>query len=786
MGMSARILIIEDSPTEALRARLILEQAGYEVNLAADGSEGLVQAMEDQPDLIILDTIIPQMSGYEVDGRLRIHPATTSIPVILLIPDAEVTDMLEGPGLIANSYIPKPYEPTLLLDTVGAVTDSVNGAERREPDQQAERTLRMGTLVLSEGYIVSVDEEAEALLGVDAIDLAGREFAEYLQDDRASFLDLLSWTEKGSEGYGEFEMHLNGGQETEWWQITTTPFSLDGESATRLTCQDVTGWLRAAEEVQRFKEQAERAKEEARLAREAKSTFLANMSHELRTPLHGILGMIDLVLDTDLESEQRENLDIALGSANSLLALINDIMEFSELGMGQLTLEEEAFDLEEIAKEAMEIVAPLAQEKQLDLSYYIAPELPTTLVGDKKRLRQVLSNLVSNGIKFTSQGGVDVEVALEADLEEEVELHFLVRDTGIGIAEDRLEAIFEAFEQADNSTTREYGGIGLQLDLARQLVALMGGRLQVESEVDVGSTFHFVINLGKANDELQPPAEAGLAPAEDLAAELHILLAEDSPTNQLIAVANLKKAGHTVRVAENGLKAVQALEEEPFDLVLMDVSMPEMDGLEATQVIREKEQETGEHIPIIAMTAFATKDYHDKCLEAGMDDWVTKPVSPDELRKAMEPFLFRGPEDEAVEATADTDISPEETDGALEELRDNPPVEINAALEVVGGDTDLLEAVVEMSLEECPDQLDALRDALERQDATAVEAAAHRLKGVVGNLGGMAAREVAQRLETMGEEGSFAGGLQLYEELAAEIESVRAFYSEPSWKEMGG
>ena len=556
--MCTRILIVEDSPTEALRAKLILEQEGYEISLASEGSAGLVRAMEDQPDLIILDAILPQMSGYEVGGRLRIHPSTASIPVILLIPDNEAADMLQGPGLITNSVIPKPYEPALLLDTVSAVADTVDSTGNQEPVPQAERTLHVGSLVLSGGYIVSVDEEAEGLLGLEAIDLAGIEFAEYVREDRASFLDLLSRAENGHEGHGEFEIHLNGGEMTKWWQITTTPFSLDGEGATRLTCQDVTAWIGAEEEVRRYQEQAELATEEARAAREAKGTFLANMSHELRTPLHGILGMIDLVLDTDLMPEQRDNLDIALGSANALLALVNDIMEFSELGLGRLTLEEKAFDLEEAAREAMEIVAPFAQEKQLDLSYYVAPEVPTTLVGDPKRLRQVLSNLVSNGIKFTNQGGVDVEVSLESERDAEMELHFMIRDTGIGISEDKLALIFDAFEQADNSTTREYGGIGLQLDLARQLVALMGGHLWVESEVDQGSTFHFTVTLERADEDLLPAAEDDLTSVEDQAVELYILLAEDSPTNQLIAVANLKKAGHTVFVAENGLKAVQA------------------------------------------------------------------------------------------------------------------------------------------------------------------------------------------------------------------------------------
>ena len=292
----------------------------------------------------------------------------------------------------------------------------------------------------------------------------------------------------------------------------------------------------------------------------------------------------------------------------------------------------------------------------------------------------------------------------------------------------------------------------------------MGGRMWVESRIGRGSTFHFTLTLRYQEEPLQPLGEVTRPAVGERAVELRILLAEDSPTNQLVAVSNLKKAGYTVQVADNGRKAIQAFAEGEFNLVLMDVAMPEMDGLEATRTIREREKESGGHVPIIAMTAFATKEYREKCLAAGMDAYITKPVSPDELRRAIEPFL------------RETDLG-----GFPKPPRSRPPVDLGEALEVVGEDVELLQAVVEMSLEECPEQVEALRKALTGQDAPGVEDAANRLKGVLGNLGGLAARDAAQRLETMGEEGNLDGGLAALEELEKEMGRVVVFYSEPGW-----
>jgi CheY-like chemotaxis protein len=336
-----------------------------------------------------------------------------------------------------------------------------------------------------------------------------------------------------------------------------------------------------------------------------------------------------------------------------------------------------------------------------------------------------------------------------------------VSDTGIGIPKDRQELIFEPFQQSDTSATRRYGGLGVGLALAKQLVKLMGGRIWVESQPGEGSVFHFTVKM-----QTPAPVASAVAPVAGKAwpRALRILVAEDSPTNQLIAKSSLSKAGHAITLAANGVEAVKHFQAsrdnaQPFDLVLMDVAMPEMDGLDATRTIREKEKSLGGHLPIVAMTAFATKEYQIKCIESGMDAYVTKPVRIEELNKTLEPLMTREP------------------------AAPVPPVNLRDALEVVGDDVDILRDAVASSLSEVPEQLQQLKEAMSRQDASGVEAKAHRLKGVMSNLGGNGAREVGQRLETMGEQRNLSGGGELVSRFESEIARVVAFYSSPAWEQ---
>jgi signal transduction histidine kinase/HPt (histidine-containing phosphotransfer) domain-containing protein/ActR/RegA family two-component response regulator len=513
-------------------------------------------------------------------------------------------------------------------------------------------------------------------------------------------------------------------------------------------------------------------KMQAEEASQAKSEFLANMSHEIRTPLNAVLGMMSLLLDTPLSPAQREYVATARSSGGALLTIINDILDVSKIEAGMLDVEAAPFVLRELLDGALGIVMPKAESKGLPLHCRVDDGVPAAVESDAARLRQVLVNLLDNAVKFTEQGEVRLEVDRGEEKDGRIELRFAVRDTGIGIPADRIDRLFKPFSQADSSMTRLYGGTGLGLVISRRLAERLGGRMWAESEAGRGSAFFFTIRCRPAEQvPTRSPAETGGLEGPKLAERLplRILLAEDNSVNQRVGLLMLERMGYLADVAGNGAEALAALRRQPYDLVLMDIQMPEMDGLEATRRIRAEFPR--ERQPrIVAMTANVLREQRDACRAAGMDDFVQKPVGLAELRAAL--LRCGGQEPAAAEPTLPFPDSTSVLDtSCLDSLR---------RLGEVAGKP-LLHDVIESYLSETPRRLEQMHDALRRADADALTFVAHSLKGSSAQLGAVQVAALSAELELKGRNGELAGAAGLLEglemraqEAAAKLQEIEA------------
>ncbi len=530
--------------------------------------------------------------------------------------------------------------------------------------------------------------------------------------------------------------------------------------------RDITARKKAEQELQEYAQKLEQANRElekatvaAQAASKAKDQFLANMSHELRTPLNGMIGMSELLRDTQLNDRQHTFVEACHSSGQLLLALINDILDFSKIEAGKLELDERDFDLAQVVEEIVETMAFQARQKGLQLASRIAPPARRRLRGDDVRLRQILVNLVGNAVKFTEAGEVAVTVEAGQQQAGPVDVRFEVADTGIGIPDDRIDRLFQSFTQADSSTTRRYGGSGLGLAISKRLVDLMGGQIGVSSQVGRGSSFWFVVPLQPAAAESSAASDgsksaAGRQTGNGLLQGRRLLLAEDNRVNRMFAEEILRMAGAECHAVDNGRRAVESICRERFDLAIMDCQMPEMDGLEAARQVRhmEREGQLAGRLPIIALTANAIRGDREQCLAAGMDDYIAKPFEPSELVRTIERVLAAGALPSAQQAC------------------ESVPIDRGALLARCMGNLEFAQSVLSAFEAELVERVDQIAGQVGQCDVRAATESAHALKGAAGMVTAESLRQLAQQIEAAGKAGTLAEALPLADRLREEAD----------------
>ncbi len=797
------LMVVDDDPHIRHELASALVDQGYVVKAAGDSSEALLCVQLYSPDLVILSASLPQGSGYEICSIIKADTETTDIPVIFTGDGDNLEDKVQAFDIGGADYICKPLQ---LAEVAARVHLHLIlrhlQTDLAQKNHELSKALfeRVGMLkdLQRTNLLLHAQKEA-AIDGIFAVDEQGRvaSFNRRFCEMWNIPSDLLAQRQKDHENFNDFPLgaflinsHLpevltelleltydnpdvvrNGeviyGDRT--FDYYTSPVSSDQNRFFGLIwCfRDITAKKEAELRQWQLMEDLRKAKEQAEEAVRTKAAFLAMMSHEIRTPINGVIGMTQLLADTELAPEQSKFVRTIQVSGEILLSVINDILDFSKIESGKLELETSPLDLRVLVRDIYDVQLPKAREKKLKFEVSMHPNVPYFVVGDVTRLRQILLNLVTNALKFTDMGAVRIGVKLA---ESQVptagvpfQLLFSVTDTGIGISEEQMQRLFQPFSQATAATARKYGGTGLGLLICKKLVESMGGKIQVESQMDQGSTFSFTVTTEIAQQQPtqilqeQVTAANGLSQRLGDRLPLKILIAEDNLINQELAMAMLIKIGYQPDVVDNGLAVLEALQVNHYDLLLLDVQMPEMDGLETADYLVHhwEDLQTGYERPtIIAMTASAMQGDREMCLRAGMDDYISKPIMMESLQRTIEKWAISGHNDVAIATEVEVP------------LPQSIVIDISAIKNLEQINPKLISRMIHLfTVEEAPALLQNLKEAIVNNDLTNVSYNAHTLKGSSNILGAKNLGQLCLEVELKGKRGDNTGLLDLFSQI---------------------